>query len=207
MTDDELRALLHGADPAASLPPADPRRVADLLEDAVSTTRPTPVAPAAPAGEQPRRRPRPFVVAMAAAAVAVVAAAVAVPVVRSLTVPAAPEVTTTLSAPPFDPVTASCAGVAVTLTQVDTAFAGRVAAVDGDRVVLDVTRVYRGEPGQRVAVDAPQQDEGSAALVGGFPFEAGGDYLVAATGGVVAVCGASGPADAALQAEYDRAFG
>src|SRR3954447_6635363 len=32
-----LRARLRGADPAASLPPADPTRVARLLEDVMST--------------------------------------------------------------------------------------------------------------------------------------------------------------------------
>ena len=34
---DELRARLRAADPAASLPPADPDRVARLLEDVMST--------------------------------------------------------------------------------------------------------------------------------------------------------------------------
>ncbi|MBC3760673.1 hypothetical protein ACUN7V_10030 [Quadrisphaera oryzae] len=210
MNDDELRAALRGADPAAGLPPADPARVADLLEAAVSTTRPTPdvTAGAAEGGgraaDAGARRRRPWVVALAVAAAAAAVAAVAVPVVGSLE----PEpVTTTLTAEPFDPATASCPGVAVSLTQVDTAFAGRVASVDGTRVVLDVERVYRGEPGERVVVDAPQQDGTSAALVGGFGFEVGGEYLVAAGAGRVAVCGASGPADPALQAEYDRAFG
>ena len=37
MTDDELRDRLRAADPAASLPPADPERVARLLEDVMST--------------------------------------------------------------------------------------------------------------------------------------------------------------------------
>ena len=35
--DDELRARLRAADPASSLPPADPERVARLLEDVMST--------------------------------------------------------------------------------------------------------------------------------------------------------------------------
>ena len=37
MTDDELRDRLRAADPASSLPPADPERVARLLEDVMST--------------------------------------------------------------------------------------------------------------------------------------------------------------------------
>ena len=36
MTDDELQVRLRAADPAASLPPADPSRVARLLEDTMS---------------------------------------------------------------------------------------------------------------------------------------------------------------------------
>ena len=35
--DDELRGRLRASDPAASLPPADPTRVARLLEDVMST--------------------------------------------------------------------------------------------------------------------------------------------------------------------------
>ncbi|PWJ47841.1 hypothetical protein SAMN06264364_13414 [Quadrisphaera granulorum] len=200
---------MRGADPAADLPPADPARVADLLEDAVSTTRLTSdLAPGASggAGEETaaRRRRRPWVVAVGVAAAAAAVVAVAVPVVRSLS----PEpVTTTLTAEPFDPAIASCPGVARSLGYVDTAFEGRVASVDGDRVTLDVEKVYSGAPGDWVVVDAPSQDETSVALVGGFPFTAGQEVLVAASGGVVATCGASGPANSALATEYVRAFG
>ncbi|TNM69165.1 hypothetical protein FHN55_05130 [Streptomyces sp. NP160] len=206
MNDDELRAALRGADPATSLPPADRAWVTDHLEDAVTSTRPTPAAQAWDADGRRRaaRRRRPWLVGMAVAVGVAAAAVVAVPVVLSR----APGLeTTALTAEPFDPATASCLPVPDLLPGVDTAFAGRVTSVDGDRVVLEVERAYRGEPGDRVVVDAPQQDGTSAALVGGFPFEVGGDYLVAATAGRVAVCGASGPADSALQSEYDRTFG
>lgn len=206
MNDDELRAALRGADPAAALPPADRAWVSDHLEDAMSSTRPTPVAEAwdDDGRARARRRRRPVLVGLAVAVGVAAAAAVVVPVVLSR----APGLeTTTLTAEPFDPATSDCLAVGQFLGTVDTAFGGRVTSVDGDRVVLDVERVYRGDPGDRVAVDAPAQDETSAALVGGFPFDVGGEYLVAASGGVVAACGASGPADAALQAEYERAFG
>lgn len=206
MKDDELRAALRGADPATGLPPADRAWVTDQLEDAVSTTRPTPAAEAWDADGRRRaaRRRRPVLVGLAVAVGVAAAAAVVVPAVLSR----APGLqTTTLTAEPFDPLTAMCLPVPEGLPQVDTAFAGRVLSADGDRVTLDVERVYRGEPGDRVVVDAPLQDETSAALVGGFPFEVGGAYLVAATGGVVANCGASGPATPELVAEYDRAFG
>lgn len=212
MNDDELRAALRGADPAAGLPPADPARVADLLEAAVSTTRPTPdvTAGAAEAGgraaDAGARRRRPWVVALAVAAAAAAVAAVAVPVIRSQEAPGA---VTTLTVTNVDPLTASCLPVADILgdPRTQTAFSARVTAVDGDRVSLDVGRVFRGEPGDRVVIDAPPADAQAAATIGGFPFEVGADYLVTATDGVVAVCGASGPATPELRAEYDRAFG
>lgn len=204
MNDDELRRLLRGADPAAHLPPADRARVAELLEDAVSTTRPTPAADPAARRAGTARRTRPWVVGLVAAAAAAVVAVIAVPVVRSL----GPGPTTTeLAAEPFDPAMAMCQPVADSLPALQVAFAGRVTEVDGERVTLDVERVYRGEPGDRVEVDAPLQDDSAVVLVGGFPFEVGGQYLVSARDGVVAACGASGPATPELQAEYDRAFG
>ncbi|TXR56085.1 hypothetical protein [Quadrisphaera setariae] len=207
MNDDELR----GADPAADLPPADPARVADLLEAAVSTTRPTPdvTAGASEGGVRAAAasaRRRPWVRALTVAAAAAVVAAAAVPVVRSL----APEpATTTLTLTNTDPLTASCLPVADILrdSRTQTAFSARATAVVGERVSLDVERVYRGEPGDRVVIDAPPADARAAATIGGFPFEVGSDYLVTASDGVVAVCGASGPATPELQAEYDRAFG
>ncbi|MGQ7297774.1 hypothetical protein [Quadrisphaera sp. KR29] len=210
MTDDELRAALRGADPAADLPPADPARVAHLLEDAVSSTRPTPdLAPAAPAAQAARpgaRRRRPWVLVLGAAAAAAVVAAVVVPQVRSQE---APGPATALTVTDVDPLTASCLPVADILgdARTQTAFGARVVAVDGERVSLDVERVYRGEPGDRVVIDAPPADAQAAATIGGFPFEVGSDYLITATDGVVAVCGASGPATPELQAEYERAFG
>ena len=49
-------------------------------------------------------------------------------------------------------------------------------------------RTGRGDPGDRVVVDAPDQDERSRATIGGFPFEVGQEYLVSASQGTVAVC-------------------
>lgn len=206
MNDDELQQLLRGADPATHLPPADRAWVTDQLEDAVITTRPTPVDEAQDAAgtARARRRRRPWLVGTAVAVGVAAAAVIATPVVLSL----APEPTTTeLVAETFDPAMAACQPVADFLPALQVAFAGRVTEVDGERVSLDVERVYRGEPGERVVVDAPLQDGSAVVLVGGFPFEVGGEYLVSASDGVVAACGASGPATPELQAEYDRAFG
>ena len=206
MNDDDLQALLRGADPATTLPPADRARLTDLVEDAMTTTRPTPADESwdAPGRTRAARRRRPWLVGMAVAVGVAAAAVVVTPVVLSL----GPGPTTTeLAAEPFDPAMAMCQPVADFLPALQVAFAGRVTAVDGERVTLDVERVYRGEPGDLVVVDAPLQDDSAVVLVGGFPFEVGGEYLVSARDGVVAACGASGPATPELQAEYDRAFG
>ena len=83
------------------------------------------------------------------------------------------------------------------------AFAGTAAVVDGERVVLDVTRWYTGGVAQQVELTAPS---GMEALTGGIPFEVGGEYLISAFGGVVNYCGLSGPVTPELQAIYDSAF-
>jgi len=204
VNDDELQELLRGADPTTHLPPADRARVDELLEDAVSTTRPTPTANDAAGDARAARRRRPWLVGMAVAVGVAAAAVVVTPLVLSRG-PALPAVTTTLTATGGGGAAFDCAPVAQVLPTTDTAFQGRAVQVDGDRVLLAVDRVYRGEPGEGVALVADQQ--GTASTVGGFPFEVGQEYLVSALQGTVAVCGGSGPVTPELQAEYDRAFG
>lgn len=85
------------------------------------------------------------------------------------------------------------------------AFAATVTAVDGEAVTLQVDRWYAGDTGaDTVLLHAPA---GMEALIGGIAFEAGQQYLITATDGVVNYCGFSGPATPELQAAFDTAFG
>ena len=99
---------------------------------------------------------------------------------------------------------ASCLPVeAQFLDDMPMAFAATVASVEGEIVTLDVTRWYVGGDADQVVLRAP---DGMQALIGGITFEAGQDYLVSATDGVVNYCGYSGLATPELQAIFDAAF-
>jgi hypothetical protein len=83
------------------------------------------------------------------------------------------------------------------------AFEGTVTAVDGDTVTLTVANWYRGDEAEIVVLNAPQ---GMEALIGGIPFEIGGQYLITAADGNVNYCGFSGPSTPELRAAFDEAF-
>jgi len=84
------------------------------------------------------------------------------------------------------------------------AFAATATDIEGETVTLSVTHWYAGGNDESIVVlHAPS---GMEALIDGFRFEQGGDYLVAATDGTVSFCGMSGPATPELQALYDEAF-
>lgn len=86
----------------------------------------------------------------------------------------------------------------------DLAFEGTVTAVDGNTVTLSVDDWFRGGDGAtEVALNAPQ---GMEALIGGIPFEVGGQYLISAADGTVNYCGFSGPATPDLRAGFESAF-
>ncbi|MGK5682843.1 hypothetical protein [Actinoplanes sp. URMC 104] len=87
----------------------------------------------------------------------------------------------------------------------DFAFAGTVSSVYRDAVTLRVTEVFRGE--QAGAVRVPQQGTRSEGLLGSGTFELGKEYLVAAAGGAILVCGYSGEAGSpGLRELFDTAF-
>jgi len=86
----------------------------------------------------------------------------------------------------------------------DLAFEGTVSAVDGNTVTLSVDNWFLGgDDATEVALDAPQ---GMEALIGGIPFEVGGQYLISAVDGTVNYCGFSGPATPDLRAGFESAF-
>jgi hypothetical protein len=201
--DDDLRARLRGADPAASLPPLAPTTVERLLGETMTTT--TTTATAAPA------RWRRVALATAAALVLIAGGASylltqpgdptshdayaperSIPTVTNLTVTGA-------SAKCRAPEPAFLAASA------DFAFAGRVTGIAGSVVTLQVAHVYRGTATEEVRV--AQQGEVSETLLGSGKFEVGKDYLVASTHGQLMICGYSGEADTpGLRELFDRAF-
>jgi hypothetical protein len=89
------------------------------------------------------------------------------------------------------------------LDDMDVAFEGTVANVDGDQLTLDVVTWYRGGDSDQVQITAPL---GMEALIGGIPFEVGGNYLVSASNGVVSYCGYTGVATPEFRSAFEQAF-
>jgi hypothetical protein len=83
------------------------------------------------------------------------------------------------------------------------AFAGTATSVEGETVTVTVDRWYTG--GDATTVDL-QSTAGSPALIDGFEFEVGQQYLITAAQGNVNFCGDSGPATPELTAAFDAAF-
>ena len=198
MTDDDLRARLRGADPAASVPALTPDRAAQLLEQTMTPT--------------PARR---FLPVLAAAALVLVAAGLGWALTRPPeTVPPA---VIAASAPPATGgvvelsgsggMMAKCAEPSAQrlATETDFVFAGTVTGISGETVTLAVTRVFKGSPASVVRVG--QAPGSSETTLGSGRFENGMDYLVASSGGGVLICGYSGEAgNAALRELYEEAF-
>jgi hypothetical protein len=198
MTDDDLRETLRHADPAASLAPLPPDRVSRLLEETVT------IAP-------PRRRALLPVLAAAAAVLLIAGAGWLIlrpsPVETVGTLAGSPETSVApvhLTAPAAPAAKCRPPEENRLATFPDFAFAGTVISV-GDVVTLSVTKVYKGSPAVLVTVD--QQPDSSETMMGSGKFETGRDYLIAASGGTVMICGYSGEADApGLLGLYEGAF-
>jgi len=222
VTDDELLARLRAADPAASLPPADPSRVARLLEDAMSddlSTESRAVESRATESRATGARGRgPLTWLVAAAAVLLIVGGGAFGVarlglgtgtggagddaaVRTDDRPTA----TRLRAPAAQAYTARCMiPSAETLAQQSVAFEGTVDEISEGLVSLMPTRWYHGKPSDTVLVESPAPQ--LTDLIGAARFEVGQRYLVSATGGVVTVCGHTAPYSAGLARLYAEAF-
>jgi hypothetical protein len=206
-SDGELQARLRASDPAASLPPADPHRVARLLEDVMATELTT------ESRETGTRDRGPLTWLVAAAAVLVIGG-VGLVGVRALTGDDAPPAPTAGAPAPAAvtelevPATAGSGRCMVpnaeVLSRADVAFDGTVTAIDGDRVMITPSKWYAGEPTDTVEVTAPSQQMQEVAS--GVVFRTGERYLVSATGGQVSLCGFSAPYSYELQAVYAEAF-
>lgn len=210
--DDELRARLRAADPAASLPPASPDGVARLLEETMSNDVLTETRETGTHG----RGPLTWLVAAAAAVVIAGAGLFAVfnddgddgqvPSANPEPTAGAEATVTELTAPDPDSRGRCMVPDADSLARMPTAFDGTVQSIEGDTVTLSATQWYAGEPTDLVTVEAPS--DALRQLLVAVEFEDGGRYLVAATdSGEVAVCGFSAPYSQGLAATYAEAFG
>jgi hypothetical protein len=209
--DDELLARLRSVDPASSLPPADPTRVARLLEDTMSNTveHEDETQLTRETGTHGRS---PLTWLVAAAAVLIIAGVGAFGLLNhdfgADKVPSAGgdpnQSVTHLGAPPAGASGKCMVPTAELLGSQTLAFEGTVQEVADGVVTLVPTHVYTGDAADLVEIEAPSAD--MQALVGAVDFEDGGHYLVSATGGRVTVCGFSGPVTPALRALYEQAF-
>ncbi|MDN4162583.1 hypothetical protein [Nocardioides abyssi] len=219
--DPQLRERLRAVDPAASLAPADPDRVARLLEATMSTpdrdtTHDTGQHDIGQHDTTQHRDTgttrRPFARIAGVAAVLVIGgvAFAATTGGDDETPPTAggdpaPSVLT-LAAPAEQGAGARCMMPnADVLAGQDVAFLGTVEELGADTVLLAVDEQYAGEEADEVRVESPA--DRMELLVGSVDFREGEQYLVSATGGEVAVCGLSGPATGELQNLYAEAFG
>ncbi|WP_167736020.1 hypothetical protein [Nocardioides sp. 503] len=225
MNDDELQQRLRAIDPASDLTPADPARVARLLEDTMNTdltdtstesTGPG-TGPGAPGRTARRRGPLTWVVAAAAVLIAGVGVFSLLgndpesDDVPSATGSSSASEGATTTSPTVTELGAPAAANAKCmvpnaelLSTAQVAFSGTVASVAADRVTIVPDRFYAGEPTDSVEVEAPP--ELMTALVGAVSFEEGQRYLVSANDGQVTVCGFSGPFSPDLEALYVEAF-
>ncbi len=89
------------------------------------------------------------------------------------------------------------------LADMSPAFAGTATSVEGSSVTLTVDRWYTGGDADTVVL---QGSSGTPALIDGFEFVVGQQYLVTAADGIVNFCGYSGPATPELTAAFDAAF-
>ena len=202
--DPELLARLMAADPAAHLPPADPSRVARLLEDTMNTPH-TEADAARSDHPAPVRGRSPLAWIAAAAAVAALAGGGFWMTRGDDSAPAVTPTVTTLDSPP-DPGAAKCqVPNAELLATQAVAFDGTVTSLADGVATLEVARWYAGDETDLVAVKAPNADLQQLLLA--VDFQEGKRYLVSALDGQVSVCGFSGEYSTELAALYDEAFG
>lgn len=214
--DTDLRALLKDSDPAASLPAADPDRVARLLED-IMTDQLTHES----RGDGTHDRSR-LTWLVAAAAVVLIGAGALFAVTQGDDDPTPPtagdapspedvappdaETVTKLALDGNAPSTRCVAPESApeVVAAQTLAFDGTVTQISGGVVTLEPSRFYAGDETDLVTVRAVDRD--MQALLAGVRFEEGRRYLVSATGGQVTLCGFSAEYSEALAGVYETAF-
>jgi hypothetical protein len=203
--DQELLTRLRAADPASSLPSADPDRVARLLEAAMSDTRHDPGTRTHESRETGTRDRSPLTWLVAAAAVVLIAAAGIFGLAERDhgSTPAAQGSVTRLKS-------GAVPGLCIipntgVLKEQSVAFRGTLRSLHGGTATFGVSHWYVGGPTDTVEVTLVPR--GMPEMVHGSDLKVGSVYLVAASDGYVTGCGYTGPASGHLQRLYDRAFG
>ena len=161
-----------------------------------------------PVVEQPETGPEQksnrWLVGIAAAAALVLAVGGAIALTGGGTDPVASGPALELTAGGED-FTAMCIMFSVEeLARMEVAFEGTVTSVEGETVTLEVDEWFKGGDAGQVVLHAPA---GMEALIAGFPFEVGSQYLITAFDGNVNYCGFSGPSTPEFRAAYEQAYG
>lgn len=212
--DRDLRDLLGALDPAASLPPADPTRVARLLEDTMTDQ----LTDESRTDGTHHRSGLTWLVASAAALVIGGGVLFAVTSGDDEPVPTAgtDDPPASQSTPAQSVTTLSVNGAAVNakclaplenpqvVAEQSLAFDGTVTSISGSKVTLEPTAYYTGDETDLVVVEAPSDD--MAMLLSSVTFQEGGRYLVSATDGQVTLCGFSAEYSDELAGVYAEAF-
>lgn len=206
MNEDELRNRLGRLDPAPDHVAVEPMTTPSSrarLEQIMNT----PLSPESTTAAGDLRLPPSRTRWLVAAAAALVFLVVAGFVVANLgdddtgTDVAGPPLVLTLGAD--DPMASCLRPEPGILAEMSPAFAGTATAIEGEIVTLEVDRWYAG--GDEGVVELHAQP-GMEALIAGFSFEIGEQYLITAANGSVNFCGYSGPATPEFLAFFDEAF-
>jgi hypothetical protein len=197
--DSALLSRLRTADPASSLPPADPERVAHLLEAAMTDTHAT------ESRETGTHDRSPLTWLVAAAAVVLIAGA-GIFGLANRDAKHAPSAQPTVTQLGVASTAGRCMVPNVGVLKVQTvAFRGSVTTLSSGTVTFKVEHWFRGGPTDLAKVIAPPSL--LRPLVEAAKFKVGGDYLVSAHDGQVSACGFSGPAAGSLASLYSQAYG
>ncbi|MGA8246092.1 MAG: hypothetical protein WB797_04245 [Nocardioides sp.] len=198
--DDHLVARLRAADPASSLPPADPGEVAQLLEVVMSDT--TTRTPESRENGTHDRSPLTWLVAAAAVALILASGVFALVNRDHDATPSAGQTVTQLDLPASH---GRCEPPNVGVLRLQTiAFRGTVTSLDSGTATFRVEHWFKGGPTDLARVSAPPSQLSS--LVSAVRLRVGGSYLLAAHDGIVTECGFTGPDTGRLAALYSRAF-